>query len=99
MRGHEGGVTRLEEGVRRRLVVEEPHDLVIAADGEPRARREKFLTIAREQRQGAAWEKYVDMMHLAKFQAIFHVFIGDGKRRLRVPLVGNEPIECVGIGT
>ena len=98
MCGHEGGVTRLEEGVRRRLVVEKPHDLVIAADGELRARREKFLTIAREQRQGAAREEDVDMMRLAEFQAIFHIFIGDGKHRLRVPLVGNETIECIGIG-
>ena len=98
MRGHEGGVTRLEEGVRRRLVVEEPHDLIIAADGELRARRKKFLTIVREQRQGAAREEDVDMMRLAEFQAILHILFGDGKRRLRVPLVGNETIECIGIG-
>ena len=98
MRGHEGGITRLEEGVRRRLVVEEPHDLVIAADGELRARREKFLTIAREQRQGAAREEDVDMMRLAEFQAILHILFGNGKRRLRIPLVGNETIQCIGIG-
>ena len=98
MRGHEGGVTRLEESVRRRLVVEKPHDLVIAADGELRARREKFLTIAREQRQGAAREEDVDTMRLTKFQAILHILFGDGKRRLRVPLIGNETIECIGIG-